>query len=132
MPIVFMAVELVQIASAESNHFAGTPFRLVVAAITVRVPLTTGATCVPREVMLPSILTQLLRTGIMDTGGTDIVGEHVGVAEGGDIVGEHVGVAEGTVVTVLANAPAKFRPITAITVKRIAAIIVFILIISSF
>jgi hypothetical protein len=51
--------------------------------------------------------------------GTDIIGELWGVGLTGD--------------TVLANAPAKFRPVTAIAVKRIAAIIVvFILIISSF
>ncbi len=52
--------------------------------------------------------------------------------QGTDIIGElwGVGLTDGNV---NANAPAKFRPVTAIAVKRIAAIIVvFILIISSF
>ena len=54
------------------------------------------------------------------------------------MIAEAVGVGETAVDTVLANAPVKLRPITAIAVKRIAAIIVlflmivFILIISSF
>ena len=116
MPSLLVLVVLVQIAVAESNHAAGTPFRLVVAAITVRAPLTSGATCVPHEVMLPSILTQLLRIGIMATGGT------VGT-------GEHVGEGETAVGAVLASAPVKLRPITAIAVRRIAAIIVFFFII---
>ena len=60
MPSRLILVMLVQIASAESTHADGTPSLLVVAAITVRVPLTAGATCVPHEVMLPSILTQVL------------------------------------------------------------------------
>jgi len=107
-------VVLVQIASAESDHFDGTPFRLVVAAITVSAPLITGATCVPHEAMLPSILTQLLRIGI--TGGTDSMG------------GDVVGVGETTDGVAVAYAPAKLRPNTAIVVKRIAAIIVFFLV----
>src|SRR5208283_4637510 len=114
---------LVQIATAESNHFAGTPFMLVVAAITVRVPLTAGVTCVPHEVMLPSILTQVLWIGIMAAGGTDIVGVLRGVVWG---------VGDAAVVATPANAPVKLRPVTAIIVRSIAAIIVFILIISSF
>ena len=60
VPSALIFVVLVQIASAESYHFAGTPSLLVVAAITRRVPLTAGYVCVPHEVMLPSILTQLL------------------------------------------------------------------------
>ena len=116
LPSCLKLVVLVQIALAESSHPAGTPLWLEVAAITVRAPLTS---CVPHVVMFPSILTQLLRIGIMATGGTDITCELWGVA----------GPTDGTA---LANAPAKFRPATAIIVKRIAAIIVFILIISSF
>lgn len=120
MPSRLILVVLVQIALAESIHADGTPFRLVVAAITVRAPLTAGVTCVPHEVMLPSILTQLLRIGIMAAGGTDILGVFWGAA----------GLFDGAAV---ANAPAKFRPIKAIAVRRIAAIIVFfILFISSF
>jgi hypothetical protein len=69
--------------------------------------------------MLPSNLTQWLRIGIMGVQGTEFIGELWGV-----------GLADGNV---NANAPAKFRPVTAIAVKRIAAItVVFILIISSF
>ena len=112
-------VVLVQRASAESNHPAETPFLLEVAAKTVRVPLTCGATCVPHEVMLPSTLTQVLRTGIIVTGGTEMGGK----------LGELVGVEEATDGSVLANAPAKLRPSTMIVVKRIAAIVVFFLII---
>ena len=55
----------------------------------------------------------------MAIGGTDITVEVWGVGEA----------ADGS--TVLANAPAKFRPATAIAAKSIAAIIGFILIISS-
>jgi hypothetical protein len=54
----------------------------------------------------------------MAVGGTVIIGEPCGVAE----------IAEGIT---LANAPAKFSPITAIAVKTIAAIIgIFIFLIS--
>ena len=76
-----MTVVLVQIATTELNHAAGTPFILVVATSTVREPLTTGATCVPHEVMLPSILTQLLRIGITAIGGTDGNDELEGMGE---------------------------------------------------
>ena len=56
----------------------------------------------------------------------------------GEVVDKDVGVGETAVDIVLANAPEKLRPITAIAAKRIAAIIVlflmivFILTISSF
>lgn len=128
MPSKLILVTLVQIASAESNHADGTAVLLVVAAKTVRAPLIVGATCVPHDVMLPSILTQVLLIGIIEIGGTDI----------GGIVGVVVGVGETAVGITVANAPVKLRPNTAIAVKRIAAIIVFffvivfILIISSF
>jgi hypothetical protein len=127
VPSKLILVTLVQIASAESYHAAGTPYLLEVAAITVRAPLTVGATCVPQEVMLPSTLTQVLRIGIIATGGTDIGGTIVvGEADG---VGEVDTVGETAVGSVLANAPVKLRPNTAIAVNRIAAIIVFFLVI---
>ena len=51
---------------------------------------------------------------------------------GTDIGGEMLGVGEATDGETLANAPEKLRTIIAIAVKIIAAIIVFIFIISSF
>jgi len=124
---VFVLVVLVQIAVAESNHAAGTPPLLVVAVIIVRAPLISGVTWVPHEVMLPSILTQLLRIGTTN-GDTNRI----------EVVDAAGGVGETAVDIVLANAPEKLRPITAIAARRIAAIIVlflmsvFILTISSF
>ena len=113
-------VTLVQTASAESYQDAGTQFLLVVAAITVRVPLTAGYTWDPHEFMFPSILTQLLLIGIID------MEVQLSKRQSVDGVGETV------VGSAVANAPAKLKPITAIAVKIIAAMVVFIFIISSF
>ena len=110
LPFALVFVVLVQSASAELNHFAGTPFMLVVAAINVRAPLTC---CVLHDVMLPSILTQLLRIGIA-VGGIEII---------------VFGVEETAAGSGLAKAPAKLRPSTAIAVIRTVAIMVFFLVI---
>ena len=115
VPSRLILVTLVQTASAESNHPAGTPFLLVVADSTVRVPL---ASCVPHELMVPSNLTQSVRIGIIVTGGTDMGGVLVDI-------GELVGAVEAIDGSVLANAPAKLSPNTVIAVKRIAVIIIF-------
>jgi len=79
--------------------------------------------------MLPSILTQVLLIG------STIIGGDTGGTVG---VGEMVGVGETAVGSVVANAPVKLSPNTAIAVRSIDAIIVFffvfvfILLISSF